>query len=321
MKKLLTTLFMAGNLVACVKIPKTVNLDTSLSFTKINDYSFHTDIEGSNDNSVVIVVHGGPGGDYQYLKSLSPLSKDHKVIFYDQRGSGLSPRVEKSQLTLEQNLTDLNDLVEHFSNKHQVKLIGHSWGGMLVAGYLSRFPQKASHAIIIEPGMLNPESAKAFVTRMKEQQPISSLFTLLRHMTVYPFVSKQDGHEGFDYVMTKMLNHNKPGGPYQCEGESMPTNAFIRGGYDAFSNMLKPVMADPTLFTYDLTDGIQDYQGQLMMISSECSEFGYAFQQKYHQEKMPKHLIHVHAKNMGHNMLTLNPKWSLSIIEPFLSKE
>jgi len=320
MKKLFATLFATASLMACVEVPKTVQYDNSLAFTEISDYRFHTLIMGEQQDSVVIVVHGGPGGDYQYLKSLSPLAENHQVIFYDQRGSGLSPRVDKSQLTIEQNLEDLNALVDHFSATNKVKLIGHSWGGMLVSGYLSSYPEKVSHAVIVEPGMLYPESAQAFVTKMNNSQSISSMFALLRHMSVYPLVKKNDGDEGFDYVMTKLLNRNESGSPYQCEGQSMPTDIFVRGGFEAFNNMLKPVMQDPALFSYDLTDGIKNYYGQLMMISSECSEFGFEFQQQYHQPKMPEQMIHVKAENMGHNMLTLNPEWSLDIIAPFLTK-
>jgi proline iminopeptidase len=54
------------------------------------------------------------------------LAKDCRVIFYDQRGSGLSPRVDKKLLTMEQNLDDLKAVVDHFSNGKKVKLIGHS---------------------------------------------------------------------------------------------------------------------------------------------------------------------------------------------------
>lgn len=321
MKKWLASLFVSVNLVGCVGVPKTVAYDNNLAFTEVKGYPFHTLIQGEKEDSIVILVHGGPGGDFQYLKPLSPLAKNHRIVFYDQRGSGLSPRVDSSQLTLAQNLEDLNDLVDHFSKHNKVKLIGHSWGGMLVSGYLSRYPEKVSHAVIVEPGILYPESAQAFVTKMKASQSIFSLFTLLRHMSLYPFVAKQDGDEGLDYVMTKMLNRSDKGAPYQCEDQSMPADTFIRGGFAAFNTMLKPIMQDPALFTYDLSDGIKEYQGELMMISSECSEFGYAFQQKYHQARMPDQMIHVKADNMGHNMLTLNPEWSLGKIEPFFAKK
>ncbi len=270
---------------------------------------------------MVIVVHGGPGADHQYLTSLTPLSKTHRVIFYDQRGSGLSPRVDSSQLTIAQNLQDLNLLVEHFSANKKVKLIGHSWGAMLVSGYLSTYPEKVSHAVLVEPGMLTPESAKAFVNKMDEFQSLSTLFSVAKYMSVYPFVKKKDGEEGFDYVMTKLLNLNSSGAPYQCENESMPANSFVRGGFDAFNSMMKPVMGNSTLFSDNLTDGIKNYVGQLMMISSECSEIGYGFQKQYHLAKMGKQTIHIKAEKMGHNMLSLNPVWSLGIMEPFLVSE
>ncbi len=302
---------------ACVQIPKTIQFDESLPYTEIEGYKFHTEIFGNPGSTPIIVVHGGPGGDYEYLKSLQNLAQNHRVIFYDQRGNGLSPRVDKAQLTLEKNLDDLHAIIQHFSSDEKVKLIGHSWGGMLVAGYLSAHPEKVSQAVIVEPGMLYPESAKAFVATMKESQSISDVLALIRYITVYPFVSKNDGHEGFDYVMTKILNRNKPGAPYQCDGESMLPNIFKRGGYEAFNNMLRPVMDDPAAFTYHLTEGISEYRGDIMLISSECSSFGFDFQEKYHIPKLPAQTIHTKAENMGHNMLTLNSAWSLQVLNDF----
>ncbi len=304
-------------MASCVQIPKTIQFDESLPYTEIDGYKFHTEVFGSPESTPIIVVHGGPGGDYEYLKSLKSLAQDYRVIFYDQRGNGLSPRVDKENLTLENNLDDLHSIVQHFSGEEKVKLIGHSWGGMLVAGYLSTHPEKVSQAVIVEPGMLNPESAKAFVADMKESQSISDMLALIGYITVYPLVSKNDGHEGFDYVMTKILNRNKPGAPYQCEGESMPPNIFKRGGYEAFNNMLKPVMDDPSSFTYDLTEGMSKYSGDIMLISSECSLFGYEFQKKHHIPSLPAQTVHVKAEGMGHNMLTLNSEWSLNVLSGF----
>ncbi|WP_193755567.1 alpha/beta hydrolase [Psychromonas sp. psych-6C06] len=320
MRKIITTLLTSMSLAGCIEMPKTVEHDSNLTFTQLDGYRFHTVIKGQSHSPVVIIVHGGPGADHQYLTSLSPLSKTHRVIFYDQRGSGLSPRVDSSQLTIAQNIADLNLLVEHFSATNKVKLIGHSWGAMLVSGYMSTYPEKVSHAVLVEPGMLTPESAKAFINKMNEFQSLSTFFSVAKYMSVYPLVKKNDGKEGFDYVMTKLLNQNTSGAPYQCETESLPANAFVRGGYDAFNSMLKPVMENPALFSDDLTDGIKNYTGHLMMISSECSEFGYAFQEQFHQPQMPKQTIHIKAKKMGHYMLTLNPQWSLVKINPFLAK-
>jgi proline iminopeptidase len=317
-KKMRLGLAFMMSLISCVQVPKTIDFDKSIPYTEINGYKFHAETFGSKDLTPVIVVHGGPGGDYNYLRAMKGLSDKYQVVFYDQRGSGFSPRVETESLTLEQNLSDLDLIIEHYSNGKKVKLIGHSWGGMLVAGYLSKYPEKVSQAVIVEPGMLYPGSAKAFVEKMKDSQSFSDIFVLLKYLSVYPFVNKEDGHEGYDYVMTKILNRNKPGGAYQCEGKAMPSNIFKRGGYEAFNNMLKPVMDNPELFTFNLTDGISNYEGGLMMISSECSAIGYQFQEKYHIPKLPPQTVHVKAEKMGHNMLTLNPEWSLKIIGEYL---
>ncbi len=302
-------------------VPRTVQFDAGLPYTEINGYKFHTEIFGKPEATPLIVVHGGPGGDYEYLRPLQNLSKDYRVIFYDQRGTGLSPRVDKKYLTVEQNLDDLKAIVEHFSNGNKVKLIGHSWGGMLVVGYLSQYPEKVSQAVVVEPGILYPESAKADVKIIKGSQTIGDAFALAQYVAMYPFVSKEDGQEGYDYVMTELMNRNKPGPPYQCEGQAMPPGIFKRGGYEAMNNTVKTVIDNPELFTYDLTEGISRYRGDLMLISSDCSAIGYAYQEKYHVPKLPAQTVHVKAAGMGHNMLTLNLEWSLKTIGAFFKPQ
>jgi proline iminopeptidase len=59
---------------------------------------------------------------------------NHHIIFYDQCGTGLSPRIEKKSLTLESSLDDLHRIVSHCCDGAQVGLIGHSWEAMLVVG-------------------------------------------------------------------------------------------------------------------------------------------------------------------------------------------
>lgn len=321
MKKILALIIvgLSFGFLSCAKVPRTVEFDSSISFTEINGYKYHTEIYGQLDVPTLIVVHGGPGDDFGYLRVLKALSNKYRVVFYDQRGSGLSPRVSKEILTLEQNLDDLHAVITHFSQGNQVKLIGHSWGGMLVSAYLGKYPNSISQAVIIEPGMLDKDAAKAFVNKIKESQSIVDFFALIGNILIYPFVSEEDGQEGLDYVMTQMKNRNKAGAPYHCDGVTMPPNSFIRSGYAAFDNMLKPIIDSPESFHYDLTEGIQHYEGDLMLIASECSVFGYEFQKKYHLKKLPQQTLFVKAENMGHTMITLYPEWSLKTLDGFFT--
>ena len=95
MKKIALFLPFIVGISSCIEVPKTIQFDKSLSYTEIDGYKFHTEIFGNPKSAPIIVVHGGPGADYEYLKPLKGLSKDYRVIFYDQRGNGLSPRVDK----------------------------------------------------------------------------------------------------------------------------------------------------------------------------------------------------------------------------------
>lgn len=307
-----------GLLAACVAVPATVENDPSLAYAELQGYKFHVRTHGDARHPPVVVVHGGPGGDLHYLLPLQGLASNHFLVFYDQRGTGLSPRVDRASLTLERSLDDLHLIVRHYGGGRPVRLIGHSWGAMLTLAYLGRHPERVSHAVVVEPGMLHPEAARAFVHRLKAAQSFRDALAMLRYIALAPWVSNRDGHERFDYVMTRLMNRSRPGGPYQCEGESMPPDAFARAGYAAFDQMLKPVLDRPERFAQDLLRDIGRYQGQLLMISSECSFIGYEFQHRYHMPFMPAQTLHLKAKAMGHNMLTLNPAWSVAVIDAFL---
>ncbi|NMM09282.1 MAG: alpha/beta hydrolase [Polaromonas sp.] len=309
-----------GFFAGCTAVPPTVEGNASLKFVELENYKFHVRTFGDKRLPPLIVVHGGPGGDSKYLYPIKDFAKTHFLVFYDQRGTGLSPRVDKAFLTLETSLDDLHNIVSHYGGSGQVKLIGHSWGAMLVVGYLGRHPERVSHAVLVEPGLLTPLAAKAFVRRFKASQSWWDALPLVKYLLLAPFVSTRDGHERFDYVMTRLMNRAKPGGPYQCAGECMPPNAFARAGYAAFSNMLKPVLDHPENFALDLTHNTEAYKGPLLLLSSECSFIGYRFQQEFHLPFLPVQTIHLEAKAMGHNMLTLNPAWSVAAIQAFFGE-
>ena len=109
-------------------------------------------IRGENiDNPLLIILHGGPGlSDTPFLRKFnSPLEKSFTIVYWDQRGVGKSyyPGIPKSSMTIEQSITDLNELVdlvcERFG-KNKISIFGHSWGSVLGILYSVRFPQKVA---------------------------------------------------------------------------------------------------------------------------------------------------------------------------------
>ncbi len=304
-------------LQGCIEVRKTTAHDPALPRTMVNGCAFHTEVYGDANLATVIVIHGGPGGDFTSLLSLQALSDEHRVVFYDQRGTGLSPRENPEGHSIDLFLDDLDGIVDAFRGTGQVRLIGHSWGGMLATAYIARHADKVSHAVIAEPGILNPASARVFFKGLKEGRSFRTIAKALPYFVASLFVARKDGHEPKDYVMTKILGMGK-GKPYQCEGEGFPPRSFTRGGYASFNALLMPYMKHPEHFTYDLTAGVEKYPGHVLLLSSECSFIGFDYQERYHRMLFPALTQHVMVPKTGHNMITLKPVESLNIIRSFL---
>jgi len=319
-RKILTRLCLASGVLvlgpACIEVPRTTQHDASLPRMTINGYSFHTRQVGDPGLPPLIVVHGGPGGDFHYLSHLEALSNEYSVLFYDQRDTGLSAR-EETAPDPEQYLSDLNDIVRLHGRGRPVRLIGHSWGAMLAAAYTGQHHSMVSHVVLAEPGILNVEGARNFVARLKDYQSLGGLLRMLPLFASAIFVRSVDGHERTDYIMTQMLGSGS-GAPYHCEGQSLPPHSFLRGGYAAFAKTILPMMENPEIFNYDLSSGMDRYPGRVMLLSSECSFIGYEYQEKMHRPLLPRSTEHVRIQGTGHNMITMKPEESLAAIRRFL---
>ena len=102
-------------------------------------------------NPLLILVHGGPGfPETRLLRYFNaPLEKGFTVVYWDQRGTGKSfdSKIDKSSMTVEQFIADLNELVDAVRKrfgKNKVSLYGHSWGSALGVLYAARFPDKVA---------------------------------------------------------------------------------------------------------------------------------------------------------------------------------
>ncbi|MEZ4615989.1 MAG: hypothetical protein R2867_10875 [Caldilineaceae bacterium] len=63
-------------------VPDTVATDPTLPHVTIDGVTFHAETFGDPQNPTVVVVHGGPGGDYGYRHTLQRrLSAHLKVVW------------------------------------------------------------------------------------------------------------------------------------------------------------------------------------------------------------------------------------------------
>jgi proline iminopeptidase len=141
-------------------VAPTVDDDPSLPALELNGTRLHVESFGPDDAPVMIFLHGGPGGDFRYALPLvdpdvpGALVADHRVVMWDQRGTGLSRRHDRDDVSIDHYFRDLVALVDAVSPHEPVVLVGHSWGGAYAAWYLANHPDRVAGAVLIHPQAL-----------------------------------------------------------------------------------------------------------------------------------------------------------------------
>jgi len=121
----------------------------------------------------MIVLHGGPDFDISYLlPELDRLSDKFHLIYYDQRGRGRSAdHVKPEDVTLKSELTDLDEVREHF-HLDKVVLLGHSWGAVLALEYALRHPERVSRLVLMDPAPASAADVNRFRKERVEKWPV-----------------------------------------------------------------------------------------------------------------------------------------------------
>jgi proline iminopeptidase len=98
----------------------------------------------------VVVFHGGPGNDFQYLVgALRPHTSDFRFVLFDQRGSLLSPVAadEVARLSVVDLVGDVEALRQALGQERLV-IFGHSWGTYLATAYYRAHPERVAGLVL-----------------------------------------------------------------------------------------------------------------------------------------------------------------------------
>lgn len=148
----------------------------------ISSLAASTALHAAGEGPRVLVIHGGPGFDHQYLRrSFAPLH-GYQFIYYDQPGCGTTPD-DGQPVSLDLMARHLAEIVVRAGDGGAVGMIAHSWGALvlsaaLASGYVT--PQQIRNGALLNPLPLArqdyDQSYAAFVSRV----PVETLLEVQR---------------------------------------------------------------------------------------------------------------------------------------------
>src|ERR1017187_8438035 len=129
--------------------------------------------------STFVFVHGAWGGGWQWKNVDLLLSADgHKVYRPTLTGLGERVHLASPDITLTTHITDIVNFIL-WENLHDVVLVGHSYGGMVITGVADRVPDRIKHVIYIDALVPeNGESADMIHVQKTNAPPIIDGFTI-----------------------------------------------------------------------------------------------------------------------------------------------
>jgi len=264
-------------LTACATedlVAPTVDDDPRLPALDINGTRLHVDIRGPDGAPAIIFLHGGPGGDFRYALELGDatapgaLVADHRLVFWDQRGSGLSRRHDRGDISIDHYFADLVALVDAVSPDRPVVLVGHSWGGAYAAWYLAHHPDRVRGAVLIDP--------QALTHSLYVEAGTAADFELFGEWLTDPLwqrtIISPDDHARADFLLASLELYRIP----RFHNDIIAP--LFRPGAVVFRDLAFRWFEDTP---YDFTPGLADFPRPITILAGTDDEvLGYDFQKK-----------------------------------------
>ena len=306
-----------GNLV-----PKTVdegNTEHADHVIRFNGSIFHTETYGDSTKPVIIFFHGGPGGDFRSLLRLKDrynnysLTDEYYLVFWDQRGSGLSKRHNKEDLTLNKYQEDGKYIIDHYTSSKNPVLIGHSWGGIYATLLINSYPEKIRGAVFLEPGPFTGDLFESIQDDLSEGNLFSEWVNDLLWNT--QFLSTED-HARLDYQLMIAYKESQPSA-FHLNMDTDPA-PFWRASATA-NIYLEDELDNNGHSVYNFTTNLVQFTNKVLFLVSSRNEIvGKDF-----QEKQMKAFQNAELKvipDCGHNLMWSKPAETLIFIRTYLNE-
>ncbi|UAY51462.1 proline iminopeptidase-family hydrolase [Ferruginibacter albus] len=264
-------------------------------------------IVGQGKKPPILLLHGGPGSNSNYLSPFTALSKDRSVIFLDQLGSGNSDKISDTSLMRIENYVDELIQVQKKLKLKKYYLYGHSWGTMLGIDYYLKHP-KGIKAIIFNSPLFSTDCWMKDADTLISTLP-SNIEAAIRTN------EKNKTYNTLSYQNAVSLYYKKF---LRTQPDTAPTP------YSYFAEDIYEYMWGPSEFTctgnlknYNRLADLHTIKVPTLLICGEHDE-ARPTTVRYYQSLIPNAQF-IEIKNSGHSTMRDNPKDNIIAVEQFLS--
>ena len=129
----------------------------------------HVDDGGRGSALPVLFVHGNTGNLTQWRAQLDHVRQSRRAVAFDLRGMGQSEPARNGDYSIHAMVDDVEAVVDAVKLRRFV-IVGHSYGGTVVAAYAARHPDRVGGVVFADSAgnvRIDPKRAKAFLDSIR----------------------------------------------------------------------------------------------------------------------------------------------------------
>jgi proline iminopeptidase len=223
-------------------------------------------VEGAGRATPVLMVHGGPGGNSCAFLNYAPLTSDRRIAMFDQLGSGRSARPRDPSLwRMERYVEELHTVRRKLGLK-RVHLLGHSWGGSIVAQYVLIKGTKGIASLVLSSALLSTPDWIRDADELRRQLPDETQAILRKHEQAG--TTDSDEYKAAENEYNRRFVRRNLAVPFPADCNGAPANSQI------YESMWGPseFHATGTLKTFDVTPRLGELKLPVLLIVGEFDE-------------------------------------------------
>jgi len=286
---------------------KTVPVEEGMA--NVNGVELYYKIIGEGEP--VVILHGGPGFDHNYMLPMRELADGYRIIFYDQRATGNSTgAVDANSITVDHFVEDLEGLRAELK-LGRMNVIGHSWGAGLAMFYGIKYPDKLGKMILLGCAGAGTEYfGEHFENIQKNTSPEDSL-AMKQIEQSEAFKNKEiKAFEQYYRIAVKPFFYDK----------SLPDHLDFTYGKNTAKNQMEVanlLMKD--LRDFDIYNELSTIKCPALIIQGDSDLLPCEATYKLHKHIAQSKLVFL--KNTGHFILHESPDQVFPIIRDFLKDD